>query len=584
MFERKSLIIIASLIILGISLALIIGYFILLKKAENVLEISKYFPYDTPIFFGIDNIQPRLKKIESSQTRIELQKQGLFDHFNIISRKNDNIMLERTGLRFNEWTDFIFRDAGIGIDYRDHKIVFLVALGIHKDSEDYSQMLETKLFAGSSKDQSIKKYNGIQYKISHKGTVICYYKTTLILSNNEAYFKEACDVIKKTNKSLAKNERFITTQQKLEYIGGYMGYINVEMMLRRPELFRFLLKKIASILNYDELIYLQRLESILGLKDIEIIGGSGDIVGEDILQKTYIEYSGDKTKGIIPVFLSIKPENLDADRIIPQRCEDFIIMTFGDAGTLYEEIETIIMQNASQETQVKYIIFKGVAKMLGIELRNDFIDSLNHQAVLAIAPAEQVENNPYIKNKMLLFAIKIKDKPKFSLFMKKLKTIYNDYSIVFTEEQYLNGIIYSLSRFQERGLPIFYGNNKDYFFLASDRSIIKDALSAYSGKDSISKSIKYKNCRSKAGKKNNFIIYSKGTLARQMMRKNIVEMDVEQHNDLKIALNTLGLHMGRECGQISSGINKENEFVIQSYFPLSYIYIIYLMLMHGLVS
>lgn len=578
----KKTFIISGFILLIMAVSFIILYFIYFKEVENVLEISKIFPYSTAFFWGIDNMQPRANRIATSQTKDELNKLGIDEYLQDLERIMDREIFALTGLHVKDWIKFVSEDAGFAIDYKNKHIAFAGAVKLNKKSNEYNEALSNKIFHLEGSRWQRKKYYKIEYNLSNKGYIVCIYKNIMIVSNDIDYFIELCDVLLKKSKSLAHNDLFVKTQTNLKYVGGYFSYINVNKVIIKHELITFLFKKIFPLFGYDILKFLKTsmVNYLVSPDEVKAIALSGDIIGEEIIQKAYIALSKKNKVNLLAYFLSLKPFRFDIDKIISRKCIDFIIFHVDDVNKLYEKLDEQIQDTKDTKIQLIFFLALKFLESEGIDIKRDIINLLDNQIVLYDYKIERKNRIGY------LLGVKIKDGLKFKDALVKFEKIYSNYSIKIQNEDYYDYKIYCSEVALRGDMKLCYAASKDYLFIADDDKILKESIDIERKKvDSITKDIKYKNCKAKVDKKSNFLLYSKGSIASLIIGRGSkkLEGDYEQ-NRIKEAMKILQESIEKSCGEISVGSIGDDGFVIKTYFPLSYIYALEILFVKNLLN
>ena len=586
MYERKTFIIGIIFILLALSIAIIVTYFIVYKSIENSLEITRFLPHDTPVFLGLDNIAAQLKKLEYTQTKAEFKKSGFYDNLEKIIQKVDVKIHQKTGFQLREWAQYIEKDAAIGIDSVNNKLVFIFAARIRKDKENYKETFIKFVFPGQPASAMNKSYEGISYGISSGGYIVAFYRNILFISNDEEYFKNVCEVIAKKQENLAHNRSFLKIQEKLEYVGGVLGFIDVRFIIRKPQAFHQLIRGIDSLVNVGILRYAGYYNSVFGWENLDMIGMSSYIEGEEIIQKTFLLLSDTKKGGLLANVLHLKSAKLDIDKTISNEFSDFIIASIGDASKLYDAIENSIMNTSSKQNQFKFLIMTALVRGYGIDVKGDFITTLGDQ-VAVVFPLKELYKlgNGIPENIELMIIAKINDQAKMTLFLNRVKSVFLKHSIAVHEELFEKNIIYRVQVREQSDVKILYGKNKGYFFISSDGNMIKKAIEAANGKDSITKDKAYANCKSKFGPRSNYIFVSRDMLGKRLLaRREFSDIeDIQLKESIELTINNIQSTMWQACGQMSSGANTEDGLIIQTYYPLSYMYMIFIGAVSGLM-
>lgn len=582
MLPKKTFIITSGFILLITAVIFIIVYFIYFKEVENVLEISKIFPYNTAFFWGIDNIQPRADRIAKSQTKAELKKLGIDEYLQDLERIMDKEIFSLTGLHVKDWIKFVSEDAGFVIDYKHKQIVFIGAVRFSKKSKEFNDVLTNKVFNLKGSLWQIKKYDDMEYNLSDKGYIVCLYDNILIVSNDKDYFIELCDVLLKRSKSLAHNDLFVQTQMKLRYVGGYFSYINVNKVINKSELITFLFKKIFPLFGYDILKFLttSMVNYLVSPDEVKAIGLSGDIIGEEIIQKAYIALANKNKTNLLLYFLSMKPFKLDIDKIISGKCIDFVIFYVEDMGKLYDKLEEQIQNINNAKMQLVFFLVPKFLESEGIDIKRDIVDLIGNQIVLYDYKIERKDRMGY------LLSAEIKDMQIFKDTLVKFEKIYSNYSVKMQIEDYYDYKIYCNEVALRGDMNLCYAAGKGHLFIADDDQILKESIDIEMKKaDSITKDIKYKNCKAKADKKSNFLLYSKGSIASLIIGEGSNQFK-EAYEQRRIAegMKILRESIEKSCGEISVGVSGDDGFVIKTFFPLSYIYALEVLFVKNLLT
>ncbi len=552
--------------LIALTICAIISYFIIFKIEENALPISEIFPEDTPIFFGIDDISSQLKKINNSQTKLELEKLGFYNDLNSISKFADERLNRRLGISLTDIIKHIDRDAGIAFDLKDNKLSFLIAVKTKENALTFQNKLEKILFG---RTYSEKHYKNVVFKISEEGSVFCFYKNYFIYGNNEDFLKNLIDVINKEKKSLAENRLFLKIQKALEYNTGYLGFINLTSLNKKSLFVELLMKKVEYLFKIPAVYNLAFNEDFIKITKIEAIGLSGNILGEEIIQKNCLLLPKNLKEKILKNLYNNNIEKLRIDKIISDDFNYFIIGSFGNALSIYDFIKYLLMKNFPEGKNKFYLIDK-LFKAYEINFKRDFIGSLGKQ--LAIVQKKEGDKL------FFLIAIETKDDNKITLFLKKLNVLIEKkfYGMKLRKFNIREASFFSLEDL--KGNKLIYGRNKNYLYFSNYKGFIIKSIDAYQGVNTILKNKEYKNCKSKVGDKNIFISYNKGYDFFSLYLGTAVFGDEERElkGNFISALNKIVETSEKECGQMKRGAISDDGFIIQSYSPLIYGYAFYL--------
>jgi len=553
--------------LIALSICVIIIYFIIFRIEENALPISEIFPENTPIFFGIDDISSQLKKINNSQTKLELEKLGFYNDLNNISKFVNESLYRRLGISLTDIIKHIDRDAGVSFDYKANKISFLIAVKAKGNDLLFQNKLE-KILLGRA--YSEKQYKDATLKISEEGSIFCFYKNYFLYGNNEEFFKNIIDVVNKEKKSLGRNRLFLKVQKALEYNTGYLGFININSLNIRTSFIELLIKKTEHFFRVPPSYSLIFNEDFLKIGKIEAIGFSGNILGEEIIQKNCLILPKDLKEKILKNLYHNNIEKLRIDKIISDDFNHFIIVSFGNALPIYDFIKYLLRKNFSAEEKDKSYLIEELFKIHGINFGRDFVSSLGNQ--LAIIQKRKGDKL------LFLIAIEIKDDNKLTLFFKRFNIlIEKNFSQVKLKKINIRKASFYLLH-DLKGDELIYGKNRNYFFISNYEEFIIKSIDANQGINSILKNKEYKNCKSKAGGKNIFISYNKeyDFFSIYLGANTFGDNERKLRSSFISALNKIAETSERECGQMKRGTISNDGFIIQSYSPLIYGYAFYL--------
>jgi hypothetical protein len=314
-------------------------------------------------------------------------------------------------------------------------------------------------------------------------------------------------------------------------------------------------------------------------REIRDVGLSGEVVGEEVIQKAYILLSGNKEGSLMYEFLSTKPVELDIDRRVIADARDLCIIYIGDAVRLYDKFEERLKGIDDIKIQLMYAMGKKFLEYVGIDVKEDIIKTIGDQIVLFNYGGEELR-----RRNQTVVVMKLKDSEHFKRSLYKIEEVFSDYLVKVESENYKGVKIDCVKGYGE--VKMCYMIESNYFYLAMDSGVLKQSIDIIGDKrGSIVKDIRYSNCKSKVPKRGNFILYSRGTLAGRVVWMNELKRgESDNERDIEAAIRILRGNIEKECGEISYGRSKEDGFAIQSYFPLSYIYVLEILFMQNLLT